>query len=196
MLLHNVCIIYTYINVCTHMHPHCKPWHHYAYGLVTSHHTWILGNSIVRVSNLADLWKLCSTLKWWEDTIFCVICPVFFFCTRKLSVFASHFLASKEEYYQGFCVCCWGAACVSPVRLHQHRVGNIHEGRTPSTWPYTHIPSTQLLPDPRHCIGHEEAVCVWEAIPECTTHSAEQFQWWGTPHEADGLHVSEHVSNH
>ena len=59
----------TYINVCLHMHLHYEPWYHYvnclAMGLVTSHHTWILGNTTVRMSNLADLCILYSTLKWW-----------------------------------------------------------------------------------------------------------------------------------
>ena len=43
MLLHSVCVMYMYINVCIHMHPHYEPWHHYihglAMGLVTSHRT-------------------------------------------------------------------------------------------------------------------------------------------------------------
>jgi hypothetical protein len=73
-LSHSVCIIYMYINVCVRMHTHCEPWHHrvhgLAMGLVSSHHAWILGNTTAKMSSLADLCKLYSTLKWLEDNDF------------------------------------------------------------------------------------------------------------------------------
>ena len=73
-LLHSVCIIYMYINVCIRMHTHCEPWHNHvhglAMGLVSSHHAWILGKITARMSNFADLCMLYSTLKWWEDNDF------------------------------------------------------------------------------------------------------------------------------
>ena len=50
-----------------YMHPQYEPWHHYvhglAMGLVTSHHAGILGNTTVRMSNLAELRMLYSKLK-------------------------------------------------------------------------------------------------------------------------------------
>ena len=107
-LLHRVCLIYMYINVFICVHTHCEPWHNHvhglAMGLVTSHRTWILGNTTVRMSNLADLCMLYSTLKWWEDNDF--LCYQSNILSNQVAkcLCLSFFLSLKEEYRQGFCV--------------------------------------------------------------------------------------------
>jgi hypothetical protein len=102
-LLHSVCIICMYINVCIHMHTHTANYDTTMFmDLASSYIAWILGNVTVRMSILADLCMLSSTLKWWEANDFLCYWPSLLLNQETKCLRLSFSLASKEDTIKDF----------------------------------------------------------------------------------------------